>query len=144
MNVKIEQKSVVKESVPRLPIIAAATILLIGVLLGLWWVRSDYARGIDQSKYQIVTLSNGTAYIGHLSGIGGSYAVLKNVYYQANTKTDTAVADPANEVVVVKLSSTVAKPEDKLRINSSEIMHWANLADDSKIVAAIKQDGQAQ
>lgn len=144
---KIKHHTLLNESVKKFPIfsflVGAAALFIVTV----WWLHSDISHGIERDKFQIVTLSNGEVYVGHLSNIGGSYAALKNVYFQQGKPTSSTEATPAessNDVVVVKLAATVAKPEDQLRINATEIIHWANLDADSKIVKAIEQDPQAQ
>ena len=95
---------------------------------------------IKRDTYQVVTLSSGESYIGRLHSTHGQYLTLSDVYYQRKNPDN----QPETEVTVVKLSSSVAKPEDTMYIASDKIVHWENLARDSKIVQVIEQDGSKQ
>lgn len=99
------------------------------------------AAGLDTSKYQIVTLTTGESFIGKLSGLNRDYVVLENVYYQqdAANQSDTTTPD-SQQVTVLRLSDSVAKPENTMRIARDKLVHWENLSNDSKIIQAIKQD----
>lgn len=99
------------------------------------------AAGLDTSKYQIVTLTTGESFMGKLSGLNNDYVVLENSYYQQKpaTQLDHATTD-SQQVTVLRLSDSVAKPENTMRIARDKIVHWENLNNDSKIVQAIKQD----
>jgi hypothetical protein len=104
-----------------------------------WQYFRSPSRGIDTSRYQLVTLQSGERYIGKLSGLGDSYATLKDVYYQ-QTNTPTANAsDKSTEITVVRLSDSIAKPDNTMHIAKGTITHWENLSSDSKIVQAITQ-----
>lgn len=99
------------------------------------------AAGLDTSKYQIVTLTTGESFIGKLSGLNRDYVVLENVYYQQDTANQSNAATPdSQQVTVLRLSDSVAKPENTMRIAHDKLVHWENLSNDSKIIQAIKQD----
>lgn len=116
--------------------------LLIVVLIG-FFVTQDMRTGIDKSKFQIVTLTTGERFFGKLSGLDDRYVTLSDVYFQQEGSASAGEGE-ATSVTVTKLSASVAKPEDTLHIDRDKIAHWANLQDDSKIVQAIKQDGNSQ
>lgn len=113
-----------------------AAVLTLGALVAVVFLLLPDFR-IKRDSYQLVTLSSGEVYIGKLQGTRGNYLVLHDVYYQRK-KADGA---PETEITVVKLSSSVAKPEDDMYIASDKVVHWENLARDSKIVQVIEQDG---
>lgn len=92
---------------------------------------------IQRDTYQLINLTTGESYIGKLESTSGRYLTLRDVYFQRKNAEDA----PDTEVTVVKLSSTVAKPQDVMYIASDKIVHWENLARDSKIVQVIEQDG---
>lgn len=94
--------------------------------------------GVIKDRYQLVSLVTGERYIGKLSNLSGEYATLTDVYYQQDAPVGQSQAN-ATEITVAKLSASVAKPEDTMRIAKDKIVHWENLQDDGKIVQAIKQ-----
>lgn len=118
---------------------------MLGIVALLIYRAVAPAAGLDTSKYQIVTLTTGESFIGKLSGLNRDYVVLENVYYQQNptTQSDTATPD-SQQVTVLRLSDSVAKPENTMRIARDQLVHWENLSNDSKIIQAIKQDSPAR
>ena len=119
-------------------IVAAFAIGIVAVLI---YRALAPAAGLDTGKYQIVTLTTGESFIGRLSGLNREYVVLENVYYQQNTAAQSDTATPDNQqVTVLRLSDSVAKPENTMRIAHDKVVHWENLSNDSKIIQAIKQD----
>jgi hypothetical protein len=120
-------------------IIVAA--FMLGIIALLVYRALAPAAGLDTSKYQIVTLTSGESFIGKLSGLNKEYVVLDNVYYQQKPATQSDAATPASQqVTVLRLSDSVAKPENTMRIARDKVVHWENLSNDSKIIQAIKQD----
>lgn len=104
--------------------------------------------GVKTDAYQLVSLTTGERYIGKLSTVSGEYVTLSEVYYQQETEQQSAEGESTqvqsqSQITVAKLSSSVAKPEDIMRISRDKIVHWENLQEDSKIVQAIRQ-GQNQ
>lgn len=132
---KLHHRSSIFRKVNKLWVIGitAAVVVIVGVCMASW---AGVFNGIKKNTYQLVNLTTGESYIGKLQSTSGRYVVLKNVYYQKNTTQ----AD-SSDITVLKLSSSVAKPDDVMRIASDKIVHWENLSGDSKIVQAIKQDG---
>lgn len=116
----------------------AATVIFMTAL----FFKSDLGSGINKDGYQLVNLTTGERYIGKLSGLSGKYVVLDDVYQQQDAgAADAKDTSAQTQITVAKLSSSVIKPENKMRIASDKIVHWENLQDDGKVVQAIKQDG---
>lgn len=108
-------------------------LVLIGITV-IWKFSTDARAGVDASKYQIIELTTGESYIGKLSHLQGAYVDLTNVYYQQTQPSSS------QQVTVLKLSDSVAKPENAMRIARDKIVHWENLSADSKIVEVINSD----
>lgn len=112
---------------------AAGLVIVLALLVGLFLWQNSPTK-IDNSTYQMVTLTSGEVYIGKLGSPTGDYVKLKNVYYQQKSSD-------VDSVTVVGLSSSIAKPQNTMYISGDKIVHWENLERDSKIVQAIDQDG---
>lgn len=134
---RLKKPAIIEEHVPK-----GAYFALIGIIVAALIVlgyRYYAAReGLDTSKYQMITLTNGESYIGKLSRMTSDYVVLDDVYYQQKAQTSGSSTD-TSQITVVQLSDTVAKPENTMRIAHDKVVHWENLSNDSKIVQAIKQ-----
>lgn len=139
----------IRRSHTRESLLNKKVILLVAVLLALLVAitlirQFGVGSGINKNGYQLVSLTTGERFIGKLSSTDGDYVTLHEVYYQQTTgaqksETQDAAIETPGQITVAKLSSTVAKPEDTMRIASDKIVHWENLQDDSKIVEAIRQ-----
>jgi hypothetical protein len=137
---KLKHLIMSKKMVPVSVYIVLAAFAL-GVVALLVYRAVAPAAGLDTSKYQIVTLTTGESFIGRLSGLNRDYVLLENVYYQQNSTAQSAAETPdSQQVTVLRLSDTVAKPENTMRIAKDKLVHWENLSNDSKIIQAIKQD----
>lgn len=134
-----------KQSVGNNKFVIAAIIVavLIAVAAFVVW-KSNMGSGVNRDGYQLVSLTTGERYIGKLSNLEADYVTLDNVYYQQNAAPEGEGEQQAQDITVAKLSSSVAKPEDTMKIASDKIVHWENLQDDSKIVEAIRQDGSEE
>lgn len=141
---KIKHLIMGKKMVP-VSVYIVVVAFVLGIVALLVYRAVAPAAGLDTSKYQIVTLTTGESFIGKLSGLHRDYVVLENVYYQQDpaAQTDTAPPD-SQQVTVLRLSDTVAKPENTMRIARDKLVHWENLSNDSKIIQAIKQDAPAR
>src|SRR3712207_1562939 len=95
-------------------------LVLLAVIGGLAYVlTSDLRSGINKRGYQLVSLSTGERFIGKLSGLSGEYVTLNDVYYQQNAAADGQQQEQT-DITVAKLSASVAKPEDTMRIASDK------------------------
>lgn len=105
---------------------------ILGICLFLFLNRSP----VDNSTYQLVKLSNDEVYFGKLSGLHSQYVTLDNAYLQAPDGSDDD--EENSNLTIVKISATVAKPEDTMYIAKDKIVYWENLQKDSKIMNAIE------
>lgn len=87
------------------------------------------------TSYQAVLLTNGSAYFGHLSGYGGPYPVLTDVYYiVSQTNPQTQQASPA----LVKRGKELHEP-DRMYLNPSQILFVETVGPKSKVAQLIEQ-----
>lgn len=105
---------------------------------GLW---KNAGTGIEKDKYQAVFLSNGQVYFGKLNMTGDKMATLQDIYYlqveQVQPKTDETTSN--NKLTLIKLGNEIHSPEDKMYINTDQILFMENLKADGKVAQAIKK-----
>lgn len=100
---------------------------------------------VDSGKYQAVFLSNGQVYFGKVSGENSDYVSLRDVHYlmlkkplQNQQQEDGQNQEQTKpEYSIVKLGKELHGPTS-MSINREHILFIENLADDSKVVGAIK------
>ncbi len=125
----------------------AIALLAIAILIGTQVFQgSAIGNAPNSKKFQAVFLTNGQVYFGKLSGLGGSYATLSDVYYiQSGAQQGAAGASPAPSaqpnLSLVQLGQEIHGPEKQMQIAASQIVFWEDLKDDGKVVQAIKQQG---
>lgn len=112
--------------------ISLLAIILIGASLTFLLTRSP----VNNGTYQLVKLSNDEIYFGKLSGLHNQFVTLDDAYLQAPSNSDDEEQD--TNLTIVRISATVAKPEDTMYIARDEIVYWENLQKDSKIMNAIE------
>ena len=108
-------------------------------------IASDSSVVIDSSKYQAVFLSNGQTYFGKVSDPNAKYVSLSEVYYlvqsqplQSQNSANQQNQDQVKpEYSLIKLGKELHGPIS-MSINKDQILFIENLADDSKVVTAIK------
>src|SRR3990167_9281050 len=99
----------------------------------------------DATKYQAVFLTNGQTYFGKVSNEKRAYVSLNDVYYlvlkrplQTQQQTEGEPTPPATpEYSLIKLGKEMHGPTS-MSINKDQILFIENLADDSKVVSALK------
>jgi hypothetical protein len=121
--------------------LAVFLLLVVFGMTGLHWFNHRNDLRIDSTKYQVVFLDNNQVFFGQLQSSKGNYLTLKNAYYvQGDAQTVTAEQKPAGQVEstkLLKVSDTVYGPGDSMSIQSSKVLFWQNLEDDSKVTQAI-------
>lgn len=101
---------------------------------------------VDKGSYQAVFLSDGQIYFGHLSNVDKQYSTLEDIYYLQvqNTSPDQQPVQQgestAAQITLVKLGNEIHGPQDKMVINSDQILFWENLKDEGQVVTAITKD----
>lgn len=136
----VEKKKDKKPRFPKwlMPVVIAviALGLLIGAVRLIWGSSSD---GIDHSKYQAVFLasdnSGNSVYFGKLDRMSDGYYKLTNIYYLLQKSSDTSDRELAKLAVAYGSDDSMVLPRE-------QVLFYQNMADDSKIVQAIKQDNQ--
>lgn len=101
---------------------------------------------VDSTKYQAVFLTNGQTYFGKVSNEKSAYVSLSDVYYlvlkrplqNQNKDGEDQVQDQSKpEYSLIKLGKEMHGPTS-MSISKDQILFIENLADDSKVVSAIK------
>lgn len=101
---------------------------------------------VDANKYQAVFLADGQIYFGKLTNVDNRYAELTDIYYlqveqqqaEAPIEGQEPVA-PQSRVSLAKLGDELHGPEDRMLINTDQILFWENLKDDGRVVEAITE-----
>jgi hypothetical protein len=121
---------------------AVAAVLLIAIAAVFTWRVANSP--VKSDGFQLIKLTSGEIYIGKLNNPSSDdYVVLNQVYTQSGSdasQKDDQAQDENSELLLTRLSASVAKPEDTVYISRDKIVYWANLQSDSKIVNAIKND----
>lgn len=115
--------------------IGVGTVLLIALVGTAIYLAKVYSTTIKHDTYQLVKLTNDEVYFGKLSGLNQQFVTLEDAYLQAPSGSDDE--DDDSNITIVKISATVAKPEDTMHIARDHIVHWENLQQDGKIIQAI-------
>ncbi len=126
-------------------IVLIAVILLAG---GGWLALQKLIandEGVEASKYQMVFLTNGSAYFGKLEHVDQQYLKLTKVFYiqtnDASAQKDDKeiVQKEGNDMQLIKLGNEVYGPEDEMRINRDQVSFYGNIKPDGKVAKLIEQ-----
>lgn len=128
-----------------LAIIGGAVYFFVFKKTSLW---SKGGKVVDSSKYQAVFLTNGQTYFGKVSNENGKYVSVTDVYYlvlkkplQNQSQGDDQADQTKPEYSLIKLGKEMHGPTS-MSINKDQILFIENLADDSKVVGAIKSSSK--
>lgn len=121
--------------------IGTSTIIIIVLALvivggGAWWLlRGSAGAPSMTTQYQAVLLSNGSAYFGHLEGLGTPYPVLRDVFYvQSVQNKDTK--EVSN--ILVKRGKEWHAP-DRMILNANMIVLVEPVNPSSRVAQLISQ-----
>lgn len=122
-------------------------VIVIIAIAGYWFFKKPSSNQIvDGTKFQAVFLSNGQTYFGKVVDPNEKYVALADVYYlvlkqplqnQNNTDQGQNQDQSKPEYTLIKLGKEMHGPTS-MSINKDQILFIENLADDSKVVSAIK------
>ena len=119
----------------QLRLIVGVAILLI--LLGGAFYFYQAKGKLVEMDYQAVFLDNDQVYFGKIRNAKSTYVTLTDVYYFGpSTRSGQEEND---DVVLVKLGSEVHGPTDEMKILRDHILFIETLADDSRVVRAIRE-----
>jgi hypothetical protein len=103
--------------------------------------------GSNISDYSAVFLTNGQVYFGQLKALTDQEVVVTDIYYlqvnqasQLEAAKDKAAASPSPDIQLIKLGSELHGPNDKMRISRNQVLFTESLKNDSKVVAAIRNN----
>ena len=126
-------------------LVLAIAVIVCGLAAKILWKIGE--RVIEKGAYQAVFLTNGQVYFGKLNieeHHRSSWVELTDIYYLQVTQNlqQPATSDNSQQpqINLVKLGSELHGPQDKMFIEQDKILFWENLKDDSKVVAAIKEE----
>ncbi|MBC7512213.1 hypothetical protein H7142_00955 [Candidatus Saccharibacteria bacterium] len=119
------------------PLLILGALLLVALAAGgAFYLKSQagVAGTIDSGRYQAVFFTNGQVYFGKLSKVNGDYMRLENVYYLQNKTEATDEASPqsasaqnASDVELIKLGNEIHGPEDEMLISKDQVLFFENL-----------------
>jgi hypothetical protein len=111
-------------------------LLAVAVLGGAgYWVWQRSSSVSMTTQYQAVLLTNGSAYFGHLEGLGTPYPVLRDVFYVQSMQ------DPQTKAVsnvLVKRGKEWHGP-DRMILNANMIVFVEPVSPSSRVAALITQ-----
>ena len=90
---------------------------------------------VNGNQYQAVFLTNGQVYFGKLSNIQTQYAVLEDVWYP---RVDDTSKKPQS-LDIIKRGEELHGPEDRMVINTEQIMFWENLKSSGTLTKRIQE-----
>lgn len=100
--------------------------------------------GSNISDYSAVFLTNGQVYFGKMSNVTSDEVDITDIFYlQVNQQqglqpsNNSAANNAAPDISLVKLGNELHGPNDKMRINRSQVLFTESLKSDSKVVKAI-------
>jgi hypothetical protein len=108
-------------------------LVLVFVYLGYAWGKEVFPFG--SGKYQAVQLINGDVYYGHLAFFPAPK--LTDVYYIQQVPSQEEDGQPSTQLV--PLNALFFGPENTMRLEKSQILWWADLAENSQILKAIEE-----
>jgi len=88
------------------------------------------------NSWQVVALSSGDVYFGHLVWFPTPH--LNNVWYVRNIKDKKGGSNPR----LFPLTGVFWGPENSLHLQTSKIVWWSNLKENSQVVSLIKSQSQ--
>lgn len=127
-------------------VIFAFLIIVIAVILSFWikdLIFKDSEKDPATLSYSAVFITNGQVYFGKIVSKNDSEFILSDVYYlqlSESSQTTAATQDQLSEpkFSLIKLGNEIHGPTDKLYINSSQVLFYEDLREDSRVVQSIK------
>ena len=118
-------------------------LILVAVIVLGFYAKNLISKGdnldANASPYSAVFLTNGQVYFGRVVGKDNSEFVLSEVFYlqiSGDAAAQAQLTEP--KFSLVKLGNELHGPTDKLYINTSQVLFYENLREDSKVVQSIK------
>jgi len=125
-------KSRIAASQNRISTIVIAVLSLIIVAGAAWWYFSSRAVAMT-TPYQAILLSNGSAYFGHLEGLGTPFPVLRDVFYVQSVQ-DQNTKQVSN--ILVKRGKEWHAP-DRMILNANMIVLVEPVSPGSRVAQLI-------
>ena len=105
--------------------------------------------GSNISDYSAIFLTNGQVYFGKIVSRTDQELDIQDIYYlqvnqniqqadQTTSSKATPTPSPSPQVSLVKLGNELHGPNDRMRINISQVLFTESLKSDSKVVKAIQ------
>lgn len=125
-------------------IVLVGTALLLAAL-SLWLATGNFnnsaSKQVESNRYQAVFLTNNQVYFGKITTVNDKSVVLTDVFYieTPNSNQNNATSSNTNYTLRKLGDSELHAPEDKMVINTSQVIFWENLKDSSQVVTKIKE-----
>lgn len=132
--------------------VTLVVILIILIGLGYYFVANRNGTlggvvkdsGSNISDYSAVFLTNGQVYFGKIATLNTTEVDITDIYYlQVNQQqglqngASAAASSASPDISLVKLGNELHGPNDKMRINRTQVLFTESLKSDSKVVKAI-------
>lgn len=142
----VQSKNAPRKKFLRILVLIAIVLIVVSGFLYFWKIRDNFASfDPSASEYYAVFLTNGQVYFGKPLKKNRDNFVLTEVYYLQLSGSGEQAQDQLSEpklnepkFALVKLGNELHGPTDKLYINSSQILFYENLKNDSRVVQSIK------
>jgi len=126
-------------------VVIALIMAIVIAAAGYWFLKGSKSNQVvDATKFQAVFLTNGQTYFGKVVNPNSEYVSVTDVYYlvqkqplQNQNKDDQNQDQAKPEYTLVKLGKELHGPTS-MSISKEQILFIENMADDSKVVTAIK------
>lgn len=112
-------------------------LILVAIALLAVWFASGKAAMVGGSRWQVVFLTSGQTYFGHVTRSGDTLVLSKVFYLRANEQLQQSTP-PTTAFDLVKLGGELHGPEDKMFVPEGAILFWENMRSDSQVVLAIE------
>jgi len=122
-----------------LVLLVVGIIVLLAIIVFL--VMTIFVSPVKESTWYGVLVTNGRTYFGHIVKQNSQTIVLQDVYYlqvQQVPQTEEGV-ESQPQITVVSIEADIHAPENELQINREHVIYVQKLAEDSQIIATIKE-----
>lgn len=122
-------------------ILLGVIVVLVGLVGGAFYFWQSTSK-LHENGYQAVFLTNGQVYFGKVANQKSTWVELTDIYYlQSRDSLQNQDRDDfsnQSDLTLVKLGQELHGPEDYMQILRDHILFIEDLAEDSKVVQAIK------
>lgn len=145
-KVKKHIDKITAAKIPFLILTFCIVVLLVAIVFKISLSASNNGtKEVNKSGYQAVFLNNNQVYFGKISDVQRGSISLSDIYYiqlDGKQQDTTQAQASSNNITLVGLGCEIHGPQDKMIINSAQVLFWENLKDDGQVVKTIKENQQ--